>query len=110
MENINQPNETPNETPDKSPKETPNTSPLEDQSFREIFRELWRRTVDFVQDITDIQEGSDQVGTINSIMANKTMTGANVWLLISAIIVASIGLDTNSPAVIIGAMLISPLM
>jgi uncharacterized hydrophobic protein (TIGR00271 family) len=110
LENINQPNETPNETPDKSPKETPNTSPLEDQSFREIFRELWRRTVDFVQDITDIQEGSDQVGTINSIMANKTMTGANVWLLISAIIVASIGLDTNSPAVIIGAMLISPLM
>ena len=110
MENINQPNETPNETPDKSPNETPGTSPLEDQSFREIFRELWRRTVDFVQDITDIQEGSDQVGTINSIMANKTMTGANVWLLISAIIVASIGLDTNSPAVIIGAMLISPLM
>ena len=106
MENINQPNE----TPDKSPNETPGTSPLEDQSFREIFRELWRRTVDFVQDITDIQEGSDQVGTINSIMANKTMTGANVWLLISAIIVASIGLDTNSPAVIIGAMLISPLM
>ncbi|MFK7947379.1 MAG: DUF389 domain-containing protein [Saprospiraceae bacterium] len=98
MENTNQPNETPNQPP------------LQDQSFNEILGELWRRTKDFVQDITDIQEGSDQIGTINSIMANKTMTGANVWLLISAIIVASIGLDTNSPAVIIGAMLISPLM
>lgn len=92
------------------PKETPSKEPLQQQSFRDIAQELWRRVVDFVQKITDIQEGSDQIGTINSIMANKTMTGANVWLLISAIIVASIGLDTNSPAVIIGAMLISPLM
>ena len=92
------------------PKETPSKQPLQQQSFREIAQELWRRVVDFVQKITDIQEGSDQIGTINSIMANKTMTGANVWLLISASIVASIGLDTNSPAVIIGAMLISPLM
>lgn len=98
MENKNQPNE------------APNKPPLQDQSFGEILGELWRRIKDFIQDITDIEEGSDQVGTIKSIMANKTMTGANVWLLISAIIVASIGLDTNSPAVIIGAMLISPLM
>lgn len=36
--------------------------------------------------------------------------GTNLWILVFAIIVASIGLNMNSTAVIIGAMLISPLM
>ena len=36
--------------------------------------------------------------------------GFNVWILILAIFIASIGLNVNSTAVIIGAMLISPLM
>lgn len=36
--------------------------------------------------------------------------GPNVWMLAFAIIVASVGLNVNSTAVIIGAMLISPLM
>lgn len=38
------------------------------------------------------------------------MKGANLWILMFAIFVASIGLNVNSTAVIIGAMLISPLM
>lgn len=38
------------------------------------------------------------------------MRGANTWILFSAAMLASIGLDVNSSAVIIGAMLISPLM
>lgn len=36
--------------------------------------------------------------------------GTNLWVLIFAILVASIGLNVNSTAVVIGAMLISPLM
>ena len=36
--------------------------------------------------------------------------GTNLWVLMLAIFIASIGLDVNSTAVIIGAMLISPLM
>ncbi|WP_161599421.1 DUF389 domain-containing protein [Hymenobacter nivis] len=36
--------------------------------------------------------------------------GTNLWVLIFAILVASVGLNVNSTAVIIGAMLISPLM
>lgn len=39
-----------------------------------------------------------------------TFKGTNLWILVFAILVASVGLNTNSPAVIIGAMLISPLM
>ena len=37
-------------------------------------------------------------------------SGANLWILIFAILVASVGLNVNSTAVVIGAMLISPLM
>jgi uncharacterized hydrophobic protein (TIGR00271 family) len=36
--------------------------------------------------------------------------GSNVWILIFAIFIASVGLNVNSTAVVIGAMLISPLM
>ncbi len=36
--------------------------------------------------------------------------GTNLWILMFAIVVASVGLNMNSTAVIIGAMLISPLM
>lgn len=36
--------------------------------------------------------------------------GTNLWVLIFAILIASIGLNLNATAVIIGAMLISPLM
>lgn len=47
---------------------------------------------------------------IKSITSNIYFRGANLWTLIFAIIVASVGLNVNSTAVIIGAMLISPLM
>lgn len=46
----------------------------------------------------------------NSVISNISFRGANVWILACAILVASIGLNVNSTAVIIGAMLISPLM
>ena len=64
----------------------------------------------FIHDITDIKEGLDEQGTRDSIKKNIEIKGSNVWLLGAAIMVASLGLDLNSPAVIIGAMLISPLM
>ncbi len=47
---------------------------------------------------------------VTSIRANVEFKGGNLWVLIFAIMIASIGLNVNSAAVIIGAMLISPLM
>jgi len=52
----------------------------------------------------------DRDGTVLAIRNAVTFQGPNLWSLILAIFVASIGLNLNSPAVIIGAMLISPLM
>lgn len=48
--------------------------------------------------------------TVASIKAGVEFRGARLWILIFAIFIASLGLNTNSAAVIIGAMLISPLM
>lgn len=45
-----------------------------------------------------------------SIRVGARVGGTNLWVLIFAILIASIGLNVNSTAVIIGAMLISPLM
>ncbi|TBO39784.1 TIGR00341 family protein [Pedobacter kyonggii] len=47
---------------------------------------------------------------VNSISRNSVFVGGPLWTLIFAIIIASVGLNVNSTAVIIGAMLISPLM
>lgn len=44
------------------------------------------------------------------ITKGSNFKGTNLWILMFAIIVASVGLNMNSTAVIIGAMLISPLM
>uniref|UniRef100_UPI0028EC7405 DUF389 domain-containing protein n=1 Tax=Prevotella pallens TaxID=60133 RepID=UPI0028EC7405 len=47
---------------------------------------------------------------IEQITEGVDFHGANLWILILAIFIASLGLNVNSTAVIIGAMLISPLM
>lgn len=76
------------------------------KSFRQLFEELQ----EFFHDLVDLRDGMDERGSIISILNNKEMKGANAVLLMCSIMVASLGLDLNSPAVIIGAMLISPLM
>lgn len=58
----------------------------------------------------DLQAGTDRENTISDIKSAIPMKGANLWYLICSALLASIGLDVNSPAIIIGAMLISPLM
>lgn len=55
-------------------------------------------------------EGTDAVGTARRIEEGIPMQGERAWLLLCSCLLASIGLDTGSVAVIIGAMLISPLM
>ena len=47
---------------------------------------------------------------LENVIANISFRGASLWILACAILIASVGLNVNSTAVIIGAMLISPLM
>jgi uncharacterized hydrophobic protein (TIGR00271 family) len=61
-------------------------------------------------EIIHLRDTTDVLGTIESVRRSITIRGYNVWILACGAMLASIGLDTNSAAVIIGAMLISPLM
>jgi len=64
-----------------------------------------------IKNLFNLREGEDdRQKTLDNISGNVTFKGANLWILACAIIVASVGLNVNSTAVIIGAMLISPLM
>lgn len=53
---------------------------------------------------------ADPEETTEYIRKGVEFQGTNIWILIFAILIASIGLNMNSTAVVIGAMLISPLM
>ena len=57
-----------------------------------------------------LPDKDDEQKIIAQISNGISFRGANLWVLIFAIFIASLGLNTNSTAVIIGAMLISPLM
>lgn len=54
------------------------------------------------------EENKEKV--LENVLSAISFRGSNLWILACAIIIASIGLNVNSTAVIIGAMLISPLM
>ena len=56
------------------------------------------------------EDAAEQKEVVDGIHAGIDFRGAKLWILVFAIFVASLGLNTNSTAVIIGAMLISPLM
>ncbi|MBY0517153.1 MAG: DUF389 domain-containing protein [Bacteriovoracaceae bacterium] len=60
--------------------------------------------------LLDLKTDTDFVETDASIRKNVDFKSANAWTLVFAIVIASVGLNTNSTAVIIGAMLVSPLM
>ncbi|MCK7591881.1 DUF389 domain-containing protein [Subsaxibacter sp. CAU 1640] len=69
------------------------------QSIKKFFREL-----------LDFREDTDRDATLAAIKGDIPFKGATAWILICSIFVASIGLNASSTAVVIGAMLISPLM
>ena len=76
----------------------------------ENFSQLFYDTRKYLVNLLDFRKDADQISTIEEIKANIQFKGATAWILICSILVASIGLNTNSIPVVIGAMLISPLM
>ena len=71
----------------------------------------WLKAWSWLRKLLDFREDkAGDVATIESLKGDVEFRGTKLWILICAILVASIGLNVNSTAVIIGAMLISPLM
>ncbi len=73
---------------------------------RKFFSSVWDKIVEIVS----LSEHVDVVAASDYIRKNINLSGPNAYVLACAIFIASIGLNVNSTAVIIGAMLISPLM
>lgn len=71
---------------------------------------LWTSIKVFFRELLDFREDTDRDATLAAIKGDISFKGATAWILICSIFVASIGLNANSAAVVIGAMLISPLM
>ncbi len=66
---------------------------------------------EYFHNLLDMRSNMLSYDELNEMMKENTVIhGANMWILMLAILIASIGLNVNSTAVIIGAMLISPLM
>jgi uncharacterized hydrophobic protein (TIGR00271 family) len=64
-----------------------------------------------IQEFLNLHSGEeDKDKVLENVIANTSFRGSNFWILACAILIASVGLNVNSTAVIIGAMLISPLM
>lgn len=57
-----------------------------------------------------VEDKADDAIIDDSIRDGVELRGTNLWILMFAIMIASVGLNVNSTAVVIGAMLISPLM
>lgn len=119
MTDTNQ-NEHSNKNEDTSSSEVNNSSKSDEEKDKHSeklkknvnvsFFSFIRNIGKYLSDILDIRDGSDPDKTREAIIHDIEFKGANVWSLIASIFIASIGLNMNSPAVVIGAMLISPLM
>ena len=84
-----------------------------EQAKKEIQKEalgLFASIKKFLKELLDFRNDTDKDATTEAIKNDIPFKGATAWILVCSIFVASIGLNANSTAVVIGAMLISPLM
>lgn len=80
------------------------------EAVKEGAKGLWQSIKNFFSELLDFREDTDRDATLAAIKGDIPFKGATAWVLICSIFVASVGLNANSTAVVIGAMLISPLM
>ena len=81
-----------------------------DDEFENVKLNTWQSIKKFLTELFDIRSESDRDATIEAVKKDISFKGHTAWILIFSIFVASIGLNVSSTAVVIGAMLISPLM
>jgi uncharacterized hydrophobic protein (TIGR00271 family) len=91
-------------------KEELNSQETSKQNIQKDAKGLFENSKNFLVQLFDFRHDTDQDATIEAIKADIPFKGATAWILIFAVFVASIGLNVSSTAVVIGAMLISPLM
>ncbi|MFM1877683.1 MAG: hypothetical protein RLZZ241_549 [Bacteroidota bacterium] len=85
-------------------------NPDHGDQVKKDFKGLLGSVKQFLENTLDIRSNTDQDAARDAIVADISFKGHTAWILICSIFIASIGLNANSTAVVIGAMLISPLM
>ncbi len=80
------------------------------QSVKRDAKGLFTSVTQFLSELLDIRSETDKDQTIEDVKNDIPFKGHTAWILIFSVFVASIGLNVSSTAVVIGAMLISPLM
>jgi uncharacterized hydrophobic protein (TIGR00271 family) len=96
---------------DKTSENTENDSNAESsEKVKSSLKESYGSIKHFLYELLDISHDTDREATMEAILKDIPFKGHTAWILIFSIIVASIGLNVSSTAVVIGAMLISPLM
>ena len=84
---------------------------MEEQKDTRKGLEILISAKNYIMELFDLRKSKENEElTVVSIRNGVVFKGTNLWVLIFAIFIASLGLNVNSTAVIIGAMLISPLM
>ena len=85
---------------------------LKDQKsdVQKEFKGFFQSLKEYIPELLSIRKGTDKEATAATIREGVSIKGQTAWILVFSILIASIGLNTSSPAVVIGAMLISPLM
>lgn len=74
-------------------------------------RSSWIQFWTYIKDKFNLDEDKAAEDEVKeNIIRSVEFRGTNLWVLMFAIVIASVGLNVNSTAVIIGAMLVSPLM
>ena len=81
-----------------------------EEEFDAVKLNTWQSIKKFLLELFDIRNDTDHDATIEAVKKDIPFKGHTAWILIFSIFVASIGLNVSSTAVVIGAMLISPLM
>ena len=79
-------------------------------SLQRVWLKVYALLKPIVIDRLNIVDLAEPESTIAGIKKDIEFKGFNVWILVFSIFIASIGLNVDSTAVVIGAMLISPLM
>ncbi len=80
------------------------------ESVKRDAKGLFSSISKFLRELLNIRSETDKDQTIEDVKNDIPFKGHTAWILIFSVFVASIGLNVSSTAVVIGAMLISPLM
>lgn len=85
---------------------------LKDQKteVQKEFKGFFLSLKEYLPQLLSIRRGTDKEATAEMIREGVSIKGQTAWILVFSIFIASIGLNVSSTAVVIGAMLISPLM